>query len=321
MRLPRWGGRAYGFARVSVLKAGLRRPGRVAGHAVRIAPESVPNQDSVFDELLAVYRTVIRGYGELHGVIDGLLARHELANVLVMLRAMLRWRTPVSGHSFWRDLRELASISEDAATEAVSPAALAAAVEGSRLAAVAALIRDARPATLASTSLAAERQLWAAIDRAFLALPRRDRSARALGALLVIEQDLNWVRRAPTAASIDPSAAASATLALVREVPAARLSALATWSPEHGSIASSLPVAWTWARTAHDWDGLMTAVRRARRRHCERAFVGSPFALDVPLAVLLLKEEEVKAIATAAECGGDRSPAAERAYAASLFGA
>jgi hypothetical protein len=215
----------------------------------------------------------------------------------------------------------LASVSEDAAAEAVSPSALAAAVERSRLASVAALIREARPATLASTSLAAERQLWAAIDRAFLALPRRDRSARALGALLVIEQDLNWLRRAPTAASIDPSAAASATLALVREVPAARLSALATWRPEHGSIASSLPVAWTWARTAHHWDGLMTAVRRARRRHCERAFVGSPFSLDVPLAVLLLKEEEVKAIATAAEAGGDRSPAAERAYAASLFGA
>jgi hypothetical protein len=312
--------RAYGLARVSVLKAGLRRPGRVAGHPVPIRPESLPNQDSVFDELIAVYRTVGRGYAELDAVIDGLLARHELTNVLLMLRAMLRRRAASVVGPFWRDLRDLASVGQDAAADADTPGALAAVVARSRLAAVAPLIREARVESLAAASLAAERQTWRAIDQAFLALPRREASSRALGALLVIEQDVNWLRRAPSFAAIDPVAAARATSVLARELTAPRLAALATWTPERGPIAATLPLGWAWARTAHDWDALVTAVRRARRRHCERAFVGAPFSLALPLAVVLLKEEEMKAVATAAE-GSDRSLAAERAYAASLFGA
>jgi hypothetical protein len=320
-RLPRWGPRAYGFARVSALKAGLRRPGRVAGRAVPLAPECLPDHDRVFDELLAVYRTVLRGYPELHAVVDALLARHELTNALLALRVMLRHRPADLMSAFWRDLRDLATLPLDRAVDATTPAALADAVARSRLAEVAPLVREARVASLASTSLAAERQIWSAVDRAFVALPRRDASTRALGALLVVEQDLDWLRRAPAAASIDASAAARATFVLARELPPARLSALASWTPERGPIAGCLPLRWTWRRDAQDWDALIVAARDARRRLCERAFTRGPFSLDVPLAVMLLKEEEVNAMATAGEAGAERSPAALRAYAASLFGA
>jgi hypothetical protein len=281
----------------------------------------LPDQDQVFDELLAVYRTVLRGYPELSAVAESLLARHELSNVLLVLRALLHRRSIEATRPFWRDLRDLATLTLHSAEDGASPGALAAIVEKSRLAAIASLVREARVDSLASTSLAAERQVWGTVDRAFLALPPRDASSRALGALLVLEQDLDWLRRAPAAASIAAAAAAGATFVLARELPPARVAALAKWTPEHGPIAGVLPARWTWARTAQDWDSLVTAVRRARRRHCERAFVREPFALDVPLAVLLLKEEEVRAMATAAESGGERSAPALRACAAGLFGA
>jgi hypothetical protein len=234
---------------------------------------------------------------------------------------MLRDRSADHVHASWRDLRDLATLSKDAAMDAAGPGALAELAARSRLARVAPLIREARVESLASTSLAAERQIWSAVDGAFQALPHGDASTRALGALLVVEQDLDWLRRAPAAASIDAAAAARATIVLARELAPARLEALTKWTAGRGPISACFPARWTWARHAQDWDALIVAAREARRRHCERAFTRAPFSLDVPMAVLLLKEEEVRAMATAAEAGTEPSGAAARAYAASLFGA
>jgi hypothetical protein len=182
------------------------------------------------------------------------------------------------------------------------------------------MLQDMAPNALGPTSLAAERLVWAGIDRAFAALPSGERAAKAIGALLVIEQDLDWVRRAPAAAGLDPLAATRATIRLRHIVRARHLERLAASTQDAGPLANALPEAWTWARHVTDWDELTFAARRRRRVLCERAFVGDPFVLAVPIAVVLFKEEELRALSAAREAGETRTPALDRAQAGSLVG-
>ena len=67
----------------------------------------------------------------------------------------------------------------------------------------------------------------------------------------------------------------------------------------------------------------IAGLRRERLRLCRRAFVGSPFLLAPALAVILLAEEEVRAIRALVERQGDETLDAilERALAASEIGA
>jgi len=67
----------------------------------------------------------------------------------------------------------------------------------------------------------------------------------------------------------------------------------------------------------------VTSMRRERLRLCRRAFVGSPFLLAPAVAVILLAEEEVRAVRALVERQGDESldPALQRALAGSQLGA
>jgi hypothetical protein len=64
-------------------------------------------------------------------------------------------------------------------------------------------------------------------------------------------------------------------------------------------------------------------LRRERLRLCRRAFVGSPFLLAPALAIILLAEEEVRAVRALVERQGDESldPPLQRALAGSELGA
>jgi vacuolar-type H+-ATPase subunit C/Vma6 len=69
--------------------------------------------------------------------------------------------------------------------------------------------------------------------------------------------------------------------------------------------------------------GDVTAMRRERLRLCHRAFVGSPFLLAPAVAVILLAEEEVRALQALVERRGDErfDTPMLRAVAGSLIGA
>jgi vacuolar-type H+-ATPase subunit C/Vma6 len=69
--------------------------------------------------------------------------------------------------------------------------------------------------------------------------------------------------------------------------------------------------------------GDVTAMRRERLRQCHRAFVGSPFLLAPAVAVVLLAEEEMRALLALVERQGDERLDAPmlRAVAGSLIGA
>ena len=65
------------------------------------------------------------------------------------------------------------------------------------------------------------------------------------------------------------------------------------------------------------------SLRRERLRLCRRAFVGSPFLLAPAVAVILLAEEEVRAVRALVERQGDETldPPLQRALAGSQLGA
>lgn len=67
----------------------------------------------------------------------------------------------------------------------------------------------------------------------------------------------------------------------------------------------------------------VASMRRERLRFCHRAFVGDPFLLTPAVAVILLAEEEVRAVRALVERQGDESldPALQRALAGSELGA
>lgn len=67
----------------------------------------------------------------------------------------------------------------------------------------------------------------------------------------------------------------------------------------------------------------VVAVRKERLRLCRRALVGSPFLLGPPLAVILLAEEEARAVRALVERCGDEAldPPLLRALAGSQLGA
>ena len=65
------------------------------------------------------------------------------------------------------------------------------------------------------------------------------------------------------------------------------------------------------------------SLRRERLRLCHRAFTGNPFLLAPAVAVILLAEEEVRAVRALVERQGDETldPPLQRALAGSQFGA
>ena len=71
------------------------------------------------------------------------------------------------------------------------------------------------------------------------------------------------------------------------------------------------------------WSELHLHLRRQRRLLCTRAFRGSPFHMAAAVAFLLLREEEVRALAAMAEArGGPPEPQVlDRVLAASAMGA
>ena len=66
----------------------------------------------------------------------------------------------------------------------------------------------------------------------------------------------------------------------------------------------------------------VVALRRERLRLCRRAFAGSPFLLAPAVAIVLLAEEEVRAVRALVEREGDErlDAALVRALAASQIG-
>jgi hypothetical protein len=343
---------AYANARVRALKSQLFGP-EVVGRlrADRDIPISSPDDrepsgDSAglrdipdlparrFHHLLRCYRVVLASYPSGQTLFQALVRLHEIENV------KLGWRARVFGHPverwgpLWRPLGVLESVRFENCRDQTSLAGLVDSLRATPYSVIADDTWRAHADDLLASELALDRWASASIARAAFGLGRAETTARDLALAVVRERDLNLLRRGAHAFGLSPDAVLGGLVLLPRELPADELSRLATWTPQSGRFLRAWPPAWgPAADRPADWDALVLAVRRARRRACRRAFLASPYCLGPAMALLLLQEEEVRALVSLSEVSlsevsireaagrPETGPPLERALAASAMGA
>jgi hypothetical protein len=257
---------------------------------------------AVFARLVCDYAALLKCLPAGHDLLRALLGLHEVENLKLAWRGLSRrlpferWRAP------WRDLRGLETLRRDTLREASSLRELAAALRGSPYGEAADSILRAHEDDPLAAEVALDRWASRRLLEEARRLPRRDGDAAALAVALVRERDLDVVRRAEAWYGLAPSLVAAATALLQGEIGRAAVERLAEWTPTAGPLAVRLPAALARAvGPVADWDALQSALRRNRRRACARAMRRAPFSLGPAVAFLLLREEEVRALAAFVE--------------------
>ena len=278
-----------------------------------------------FRHLLTCYRVVLSSYPSGQSLFQALVRLHEIENL------KLAWRARTIGHPFerwgslWRPLGDLESVRLEDCRDQTSLSGLVAALRATPYGAMADATWRAHADDLLACELALDRWASAALVRAAASLSRRESTARDLALAVVRERDLNLLRRGAQAFGLAPETVLGGLVLLPRELPPDELSRLATWTPRGGRFLNTWPRVWGVTTTDRpaDWEALLLAVKRARRRACRRAFLGSPYCLGPAVALLLLQEEEVRAVVSIREASGrsDAGPLLERVLAASNMGA
>jgi hypothetical protein len=157
---------------------------------------------------------------------------------------------------------------------------------------------------LLAADLAFDRWASSEVAAAADALAPAEAVARGLARSLVRERDLNLLRRGVRAYRLSVDAVLGGLVLLPREMPRDELRRLAEWTGDGGGTLPTWPKAWVLpAPVPCDWDAVVLALKRGRRRACRQAFLGSPYCLAPPLALLLLQEEEVRGVEAIAEAG------------------
>ncbi|MEW6321088.1 MAG: hypothetical protein AB1635_08365 [Acidobacteriota bacterium] len=308
--------RAFAVARARAHAGRLRRRAEVAGRAVGLSPKDGIEPAIVRAEFLALCGALARGCPELRALVTHLVARRELGNVALALAVLTNRRDRVGLDPLWEPLGDFAHVSVDDLAGWQAPADLAEHLGSRGVEWLAPVVRRGRPGALGETLLAAGRAWASRASVLARGLPAGEDRAVALVEWVLLDADFDWLRRAPARLGVAPEVAARATVVVAARLGATRTGALAAWREGEGPLGERLPGRWAWARAATGWDDLMVAARHERRRACLAALMGPPFALAVPLAIVLLKSAELDAAALGP---ADGSPARRRATAASLL--
>jgi vacuolar-type H+-ATPase subunit C/Vma6 len=318
---------AYAHARIRSLKSQLfgaemmLRLRNARGGEPAAAADADPSLDR-FQQLLKCYDTVLRSSPSGQPLFQALLRLHEIENL------KLAWRAVVRSHPFdrweplWRHLGALATVRLDHCRDQSSLASLSASLRNTPYRAIAEAAFRAHASDLVAAELAFDRWALQSIVAAAGALGRAEAAARELAIAVVRERDLNLLRRGVPAFGLSPDAVVGSLVVLRDELRTAELARLAAWTPQEGRILPAWPRAWNGGpEIPADWDALVVALRRARRRACRRAFLGSPYSLAPAIALLLLQEEEVRGVAALQASIGrpHANGALERALAASAM--
>ena len=320
------GALAFANARVRALKSRLL--GREI--VVRASRSATARQDlsalasGAFRELVDWYHIVLTSYPGGQALILALLRRHEIENV------KLAWRAIVGRHPYsrwaglWIPLDRLATVRIDDCRDCHSLDALVEALRTTPYAEIGDAMRRAHAHDLPAAEMGFDRWTSRAIVREADALPLRDVTARDLALAVVRERDVNIIRRARRS-ELEVDVLAGTLGYLHRELSPAELIALSLWSAADGPLSTALPRRWQreGGNRVADWDAWLLLRRRGRRATCRRAFLDQPFCLSPAIALLLLKEEEVRGLAALAESADVSEPgsALELALSASALGA
>jgi hypothetical protein len=318
---------AYANARMRALKSQLLdadavRPLRVPEGRATAAIANLPADR--FCQLLRCYGVVLRCYPSGKDLFRTLFALHEMENLKLAWRALVRSRPFDLWRSLWRPLGVLGTIQLDTCRERTSLADLVSSLRKTPYADIANSVLRAHANDLTAAELAFDRWASAGIASAAASLGAGETATRELAFALVRERDLNLLRRGVRAFRLSPDAVLGSLVLLPRELPSDDLARLATWTSEEGRILPMWPKSWkAGPQLPADWDSLLVAIRRARRRACRRAFLGSPYCLAPAVALLLLQAEEVRGLEAIRDSAGnpEDAPVLDRVLAASALGA
>jgi hypothetical protein len=216
-----------------------------------------------FRELLQWYALVLASYPRGQALCLALLRRLEIENVKLAWRAVAH-HSGAEWLALWVDFGELASVSLERCRDHRALQALTEALRGTPFASIAGAMWRAHGDDPAAAELGFDRWASQAMVAAAAALPAVDRLAADLARAVVRERDVNVMGRLTGEARPE-------LLALPDE-----------WRRR------PLPAA-----DARQW---LVRLRHARGRLCRRAFRDSPFCLAPAIALLLLKEEEVRGL-------------------------
>jgi vacuolar-type H+-ATPase subunit C/Vma6 len=298
---------AYANARLRGMKSRLLGP--QDGFALRAAPSlaalagglgTAPPADArqVRLELLAAlvrdYGKVMASYPRGGPLFGALLGLHEIENLKLAWRAHARGLPAERWTPLWRPLGRLGALQLENWRRAASLREAAALARGTPYEPVVAEALRVHEKDPASAELSFDRFASRRLADRARSLPRKEKAARDLVLSLVRERDADAVRRAIVSGRFAPEHARQAAAVFPEDLPAGAA------PPEPGRL---------------------TALRRGRRKACRAAFLGPPLRLAPPVAYLLLREEEVRAVTALAEACGAPAPAEaiERAFAASAL--
>jgi hypothetical protein len=283
-----------GFARLGALRSRLWSPvDRALLLRAGIEPDGRPvdgSPQAVFPPLVRWYATVARVYPEARPILTALLRRHEIENVKLLWRAAVRARPPIE--ACWRPLGPLARVAFE--PRPLRPDALVARLASTPYGDVARAMLRSHVADLPASEMGFDRWVWMDLYDQARRLPARESATFQILRLLVIEHDVDLLRRG-TAFGLDSDLVAKAAIALPHD------RRVATLPPPIARLIGS-PASWPEA---------LRALRRIRLRACRRAFVGWPFRLAPPIAATLLRDEQARAAMTIAAARGAPDAAAD----------
>jgi hypothetical protein len=289
---------AFGNARVRAIRSRLRGPldlpalqsaESVAALAEAAGLEGITNvaelSRRLFASLVEDYRRLVGAYPAGRPLLFALLGLHEIENLKLAWRARSRDAPAQTWIRLWRPLGRLERLPLAPWREA--PSLREAALACARTL-YGPLLRDllAAGADPAAAEMAMDRWAGKRVAEAAAKLPWPERAARNLALAVVRERDADLIERAGAWGLSSENAAAASVLERTKDLR----------DP--------------------------TERRRMRRRLALRAFVGPPFRLAPAVALLLLREEEARAIvAIAGSIASPSSPALLRVLAGSAMGA
>jgi hypothetical protein len=308
------GGVGFVNARIRVLKS------RLLGAEFRrgARPDTRPALEPI-----SCYRLVLDSLPPARPLAEALLARHEIENVKLVWRALAHGHSSARWVRLWRSLEPLATFSLDAVRDCTSLAQLAALLRTTPFGQVADAMWRGHHDDLLAAELGFDRWTSRRLLDVSSSLGNGETIARGLIESLVAERDFSLLRRGVATYQLSPPALASMLVLLPRVMSLERITALATSAPGPAGFTGQWPRAWRpIVADAADWDALLLRWRRARYQLCARAFLNQPFCLAPAVALLLLAEEETRAVAALLETHGDlaETPSLRFALAASVLG-
>ena len=300
--MTRAAGRAFGCARVRALRSRLLTRAHVLAPA-RTTGVCVPPPAARVADLVGWYRRLPPAFPDARPLLVAILRLHEVENLELAWRAACHRRSVPTVRRLWWDLGALGSLRAPDPGVTFDVADLLSRTRGTPYADIASALHRAHGPDLSAIELGLDRWAGARIVDGALALPSAEHAARALALWLVRERDLRLLQRGAPRFHLAPDLVAAATAFLQSEVPRARLTDLAAWTPAAGRplVAALPPTVARVAPGALAWEDVLLAVRRHRHALCRRAFLGAPFTLAEPIALLLLKEAEEEGLRALAE--------------------